>query len=116
MPKHLVAEFNKDDPSDETRYTSTVYRIPFLGSDDHVAQIKSRVDNEEANEIFEEIEDEFGTLDQGFSGDEMCGFSTNEIEPENYEEVIQRLRDYFTKEFGATLGDNEVKVSQETYD
>lgn len=116
MPLHLVAEFCKDDGEDETKYRSTVYRFAFLGTPEQIAAIKERVDNEEASDLFEQIEDEFGTVDQGYSGDEMCGFSSNEIEPEHYEEVIQKCRDFFSNNFGATLGPNEITVTDETYD
>jgi hypothetical protein len=113
MPKHFVADFCKFDDDKESTYELTSYRFAFLGDAAEIQRIEEFL-AQETGEPFDDVEERFGTLDQGFSGDEMAGFSTSEVQPQHYAEVIDIFRKFFTERLQAAIGPNEITVTQES--
>lgn len=115
MSKSFIAVFDLKNIIDESRYVEETRSFDILGDAEEIQRVQDLFDNH-TSDVFELIEEEFGTLDQGVSGDNIGGFSTDEVLPENYNEVMRRVREFFTNELKATLSPTQITTAERTYD
>jgi hypothetical protein len=113
--RSFIAVFNLDNIIDPSKYVEETRQFDVLGDETEIARVKDLLDNDPTGG-FDDIEDKFGTLDMGYSGDHIGGFSTNEVQPEDYNEVMRRVREYFTNELKATLSPTQITTVERSYE
>lgn len=116
MQNRITLVFTSDHPTDPSKFIYDTRSFTLLNDADATRIIDERINgNEEIHDLFEAIEEEYGTLDIGGSGDDfLWGFqTTGETEPKDFDTITQKVRDFFENEMNATLSPTTQTVGEE---